>query len=258
MVRQGHRWLRALIVKMDTSWIRLILPIASLSWMISCGSSPTANPVPDPTPTLSPTQVIDKAASAMTALKTARFTLEQDGQLAATFFGVELHQIEGEVDMPDKFKIRVEGIPTFLRSFIEIRMIGVGDQASMTNPITGEWNPLPTDALPFDFADLGRTLSGILQSVRNLTFVGTETLDGVPSWRVKGTIPSEALAPLAPGADPGFEVGLEGWIGQSQGLVRKVRIEGQIFSGDNPDVVRVLTIYSFDEPVEISLPSGLD
>ena len=57
-----------------------------------------------------------------------------------------------------------------------------------------------------------------------------------------------------PTAAKGFEVELELWIGQAEGLLRKVRIAGRIYSTDLPDVVRVLTVDRFDEPVEISLP----
>ena len=223
---------------------------------LSCASAPAATPKTDPTPTPLPRQVIEGSAARMMALKTARFNLEQEGKLGALFLGVELQLIEGQVDMPDSFELRVEATATFIRSFIEINLVGVGDQAFISDFIDkNKWIPVPAEQLPFNFADLGRTLSDVMRSVQNPVFVGTDLLDDTPSWRIKGTVLSDDLTGLASGADPGHEVRLEGWIGQADGLLRKLRIEGRIFSADSPDVVRTLNISGFDEPVTISLPS---
>ncbi len=79
-------------------------------------------------------------------------------------------------------------------------------------------------------------------------------MDGVLSSRVKGTVRSESLGTLIPPAFPGQEVDVELWIGQPQSFLRRVRIEGRILAADDPEVVRVLSIQGFDQPVEISLP----
>ena len=192
----------------------------------------------------------------MLALTTAHFTLEHEGDGSAQLFpGIELKQVTGEVDIPDKFKLRAEVVSAFPRSFFEIDIVVVGDKAFMTDFInSGKWNRWPVQSLPFDFADLGRTLNDIILDLQEPTFVGTEIIDDVPIWHIKGITLSENLDTLVPAAGSGYEVGLELWIGQPQGLLMKVRIRGQILDTDNPGVARVLTIHSFDEPVEILLP----
>ena len=62
------------------------------------------------------------------------------------------------------------------------------------------------------------------------------------------------MAPLVPEAAEGFVLTMDLWIGEKKSLLRRVRIEGQILSTDQPDLVRVLRIRDFDEPVEITLP----
>ena len=232
------------------------LLFASLIWMVSCSSSSKAVPTSDPTLTPSPRQVIERSGTRMMALGTARFSLEHEGDGSAQLFpGVQLKQVTGQVDVPDKFKLRVEAVSAFPRSFFRIDVVVVGDKAFMTDFINSDkWNPWPIESLPFDFADLGRTLNDIILALQDPTFVGIEIVDDVPIWHIKGTILSENLDTLVPAAGSGYEVGLELWIGQPQGLLRKVRIEGQVLDTDNPDVARVLTMHSFDEPVEILLP----
>ena len=95
------------------------------------------------------------------------------------------------------------------------------------------------DVLPFNFADLGRTLGDIIDSLEDPRITGTEEVDGVESWRVRGNVPSEGLSSLIPTAEPGFEVGLDLWIGLEHNLLRKARIEGQVLSRDDPQVVRL-------------------
>ena len=245
----------------------------ALMWGLACSSSstpttvPTETPVappgstdtavPTPTPVPSARQVIENSSVKMLALNTASFTLEHEDEGSSELFpGVELQLVEGQVNIPDRFKVRAEAVSTFPpRSFFKIDVVVVEDQAVMTDfIIRGKWNPIPTENLPFNFADLGRTLSGIILSLEAPAFNGTEVVDGEQTRRIKGVVPSEALKPLVPASGLDYEVGLELWIDQTNSLLRKARIEGQLLSTDQTDVVRVLTIYDFDEPVEISLP----
>ena len=237
------------------------LLVAALMWMVSCTSASTVPPTHESTPTPSPKQVIQKSSARMMALSTANFTLEHEGEGTTELFPspkVDFRRVTGQVDMPDKFAIKVEGTIAFSeesRGFIEINVVAVGEQAFMSDIINKErWNSIDLEILPFDFADLGNSLGEIIRAARAPAFSGTEKVDGVPSWRVKGTVPSESVTALVPAATPGFDVRLELWIGQAEGLLRKVRIAGQVLSSDDPDIVRILTINSFDEPVDISLP----
>ena len=189
----------------------------------------------------------------MILLDTASFRLEDEGETSARFFGLKFESMEGQVRMPDSFKIQVEA--TSFLGFIKIEIVAVGDQAFISDFINKEkWVPVSVDALPFNFANLGNTLAEIIPEITDPAFAGEERLEGRLSWRIRGTVPSEGLSPLLPGNDPGHQVALELWIDKEQRLLRKIRIEGKVYAGDGPDVVRVLDIYGFDEPVEISLP----
>ena len=237
----------------------------TLLGILSCTAFPTAMSVPDPSPALSPRQVLEKSSAAMIGLDTASFTVEHEAEGSSELFpGVDLMRVEGQVDMPDRFKLTAEAQSRFPRSFLEVDVVVVGASGELgwqgaTAYITDfinrdKWTKVPPRTMPFNFTDLGRTLSDIIIAIQDPSFAGTETVDDAPSWRVKGVVPTESLETLVPSAEPGFQVGLELWVGQGQGLLRKVRIVGPIRDKDQPDVVRVLRMYDFDKPVEISVP----
>jgi hypothetical protein len=200
--------------------------------------------------------VIEESSKRMTALNTARFELiHEAGGSSQLFPGVELQRVKGLVHMPDRFAVEAEAVSLFPRSFIEIDVVVSGDQALMTDLLNRDrWIRLPAQGLPFNFSNLGRTLSDIMLSMDNLSFSGGDTVDGVVSRRLKGSVTSDQLGALVPAADAGFQLAMDLWIGQGEPLLRKVRIQGQILSTDRPELVRVLHIWDFDEPVEIVLP----
>ena len=204
-------------------------------------------------------QIINGSAERMIALDTASFQLVHEDEGSTVLFpGVVMRTVNGLVDMPDRYGIHLEGEVAFgpsAASFIELDLVAVDDQAFITDIINPEkWLQTEVSALPFNFADLGRTLSDIIQEIEGPTFSGTSEVDGEVSIRIVGAVPSIALSVLVPTAAEGFDVGLEVWIGQQSSLLRRVRIVGSLLSTDVADVVRVLTIFDFDGPVKIILP----
>ena len=243
------------IARSGAACVILAALVSALLLTSACSSSSTSTPLPDPTSTPSPLRVLEESSARMLLITTASFTLEEDeGETSARFFGLELQSMEGQISLPESFVIRVGAISPL--GFLKVDIVGVGDDVLMSDLIQrGKWNRLPADALPFDFVNLASTLSDIIPFIREVRLAGTERVDGVVSWRIRGIVASESLRRLVTGAAPGFEVGLELWIGQDDHLLRRIRIEGALYSGDTAGVVRVLDIGEFDQPVEIVLPA---
>ena len=180
----------------DKTWLGLLL---LLMLTVLAGSS-SATSTPQTTPTPGPQQLIGKSAARMVDLDTASFTLSHEDEASTNLFpGVDLNLIEGQVNMPDSFKIQVEAMTSFPlpRSFIQIDAVAAEGRAYMTDIlIEGKWNEVTVDSLPFDFSDLGRTLSEIILAMENPHMNGTGKIGGVPTIRVKGTVPSEIMKSL--------------------------------------------------------------
>jgi hypothetical protein len=162
-------------------------------------------------------------------------------------------KVSGEVSIPDRFKVTVEAESEFPKSYLEISIITIDDDAYMTDIFTGRWNRISAGTLPFNLSGLGQTLAGIIDSVQQPRAVRTERLNGIDTVLIKGQIVSENLSELVPGSAEGFPVELEFWLDQD-GLLQQVLIIGRVVATDIPETVRKLTLENINQPVTIEPP----
>jgi hypothetical protein len=195
-----------------------------------------------------------EAASEILSLESARFILKHEKGSTTLFPGLEMKKAAGLVEIPDRVSLSVEGELAFPRSFVEASFITIGDEAYMTDLLSGDWREVPPETLPVRFADLGRTLSDIIGAVEAPTVAGTERLQAYETYHIEGQIQSQALSSLVPGAGEGFTVGLDLWLDQSRKLLLQVRITGKVLPTDIPDAVRLLTLDDINVPVSITAP----
>ena len=214
---------------------------------------PTATPIPTPTPTVS--DVLTRAGQKLAAMSTAKFSLVDELESGAKFFGTTFKSMEAEVKAPDSFRMVVEVVaPGF--GFVQIEMLAVGDQAFMKFSEDAPWAPLPLDQVPFNFAGLGVTLRDMLDALEDAAITGKEPLEGSQAIRVEGTLGSADLAKLITSVDPGLSVALTLWFDEAEHTLRQIRIAGKIYADDAPETVRLLTVEGIDVPVDIQLPEA--
>lgn len=216
----------------------------------ACGSEPSPEPAPD----VDVDALLSGAAEVMAAMSTARFSMVDESESGAKFFGTTFKSMETEVEAPDSFWMVVDvEAPGF--GFVEIEMMAVGEQAYLKLSADAPWNPLPLDQVPFNFAGLGMTLHDLLITVKDgATVAGRESVQDTQAVLVDGSLSSEQLSSLVSGADPGHEVALTLWIAEADHTLQQIRIAGQIYDDDAPETVRLLKIEGIDVPVEIQLP----
>ncbi|MBI4202124.1 MAG: LppX_LprAFG lipoprotein [Chloroflexi bacterium] len=205
------------------------------------------------TPTATARSVLEKASLRMSALQTAAFLLEHEQGTTPLMPGVGMRSVEGRVVLPSSFELEVSALAAFMSAAIKVKVVAQGDEAFMTDPISGAWQRVDPEALPFDFRDLGRTLGDIVMGIQEPAFGGEERIGGVQMRIITGWVATESLRRLVPGALEGEKVELQVWL-EEEGLLRKARIQGKAVAGDTGESVRVLTLHSFDQPVQITLP----
>ena len=237
---------------MNRNHSRSLPPLALTALLLTLSLGCAATPIPAPTSPLDPQAVLQQSAQRVMALKSGAFNLEHRQGATLLLPGVEMGRVYGEVEAPDRFHLTVEAEVS--GTFAEAEIALVDGQAYMTNFITGQWQPVPREVLPFNFADLGNTLSGILRAVREPMLLAAETLQGSPAHRIAGKVKSEDLSALVPAAAEGFDVALELWIDEASKLPRQVLITGPVVSTDTRDTVRVFTLDARPVKVEFTLP----
>ena len=231
MVHMGRR-------RVCVSLLRLLLPALMLGALASCGE-------PARQEQFSPQDRLEVAAARIGRVTSLDFTLSHEQGVTPLVTGIVLQQAEGTVEGPDRATVDVEALVALVNTYIEMSIVIEGESATMSDPISGNPVPVATSELPFNLHDLGTTLSGILKAIEEPTHAGDETLDGVASTVISGSISGAAIQPLIPGADGGLSLEIEVWVGADD-LTRKVRITGRLLPNDEEQVIRVLSFRNFD------------
>jgi len=231
----------------------LVAVLAVVGLISACGSSTPTEP-PGGLPGIDIEFAMPQAVDQLLALKSAAFSLEHLEGSTVLVPGILMTKVSGEVSIPDRFKVTVEAESEFPKSYLEIRIITIGDTAYMTDIFTGRWNKISAGTLPFNLSGLGQTLAGIIESVQQPRAIRVERLNGIDTVLIKGQIVSNNLSELVPGSAEGFPVELEFWLDRG-GLLQQVLIIGRVVATDIPETVRKLTLENINQPVVIEPPS---
>jgi len=169
-------------------------------------------------------------------------------------FGFQVTSAEGDAVAPDqlhaKLKARMGPNP------VDSELVVLGAEKFIKNPLSGKFEALtvPLGTLALLDKDHGAPL--LLHKLADPIVSGREAVDGVDSEVIAGTLSPADLAPLVTGLPPASApVKAQAWIGASDRLVRKVRLEGPISQGEPAAIVRTLLLSSFNEDVTIKRPA---
>ena len=234
----------------------LTVALLMVGLLAACGTD-LATETPEDGVEVDPGPVLEQAVTQLLALESASFSLTHLKGSTALVPGVSMTMVSGEISIPDRFSVTVEARSEFPKSYLEISIVTIENTAYMTNIFGGGWNQISPDSLPFNLLRLGQTLAGIVDAMQSPRVLGEERLNGIDTLYINGTIDSQDLAQLVPGAGEGFPVGLELWLDQSQGLLQKVLIVGRVVPTDDTDTVRELTLKDINQPVNIEVPSDV-
>ncbi len=225
----------------------------AIGLLVACGSDSPTQQVNGSTG-IDPAPAMIQAVNQLLALESASFRLDHLEGSTVLVPGVLMTKVYGEVSIPDRFSVTVEAESEFPKSYLEISIITIEDTAYMTNILSGRWNQISPDSLPFNLLGLGQTLADIVDAVQEPKVLGQERLRGVDTLHIKGQIASEDLSELVPGAGQGFPVKLELWLDRDQGLLQQVLILGRVVPTDDENTERELTLQDINQSVVISPP----
>jgi hypothetical protein len=223
-------------------------------------STPEASPAVQVTGDPDAVDLLNAAAEAMAALDTFAFELETTQGSATILEGLELKTIEGVVRRPVDIEATLSVSVPF--GTIDVTAVGVDGSFWVEDPLSGgeEWISLGSDQELQSIINPDALILLAIRLVQDAKIAGTEEIDGAETTMVEGTVDFYAAADAAMGSSEMLsDIIAEGqkdvtfWIDGEKRVV-EAEIRGPITVSESDDVVRVLRIFEFNEPVEIETP----
>ena len=218
----------------------------------ACESEPVPAPSPTPEPELSLDELLQSAGDKLAAITTAKFTMIDEMESGAQFFGTDLKTVNGEIRSPDGARMLVD-VESAAFGFVQIEIVAVEEQAYMKFSKDAPWLPLPLDDVPFNFGGIGVILSALLPIMEDAAIVGRESVGEFQTLRVDGNVMSEDMSGLITSVDSGHALTLSYWFDEADHTLRQLRIDGQLFNDDAPETSRLVNM-DINVPVDIQLP----
>ncbi len=195
-------------------------------------------------------QLLSSGATAMTAVRSLRFSIDASGQIA----GLALRSATGQLTRAGN----AQGHASVSESgtLVEIDFVIVGSTAYIKGA-TGGYSkvPLAVAASLYDPEAILDPDKGVVKLLRTATAARTvdrETLDGQAVYHVKALLAQSVLATLVPGDSQSEQGDL--WLTVSSSQLVKVSFPVQTASGGSGSVTASFS--DFDAPAAITAPSS--
>lgn len=180
--------------------------------------------------------ILAASAEAMGAIESVRFTIGRGGALVSIDSAGTLvfDFAEGRYGAPGA----ADALVTIDVNDIKIRVGAIAIEGStyLTNPITGQWEPVP-DAYEFDPAALFDPEVGwrplLAGGYSDVTLLGTEDREGITTYHLTGTAQEDRVEAITAGLVANQDVELELWIDASTGEVREVAFAATSSNGQS-------------------------
>jgi hypothetical protein len=191
-----------------------------------------------------PQQLLVDAASKMENVKSFHFLLEHENGASKIVLGLKMQRAEGDIAKPDRVKADVDATASQLgNAKVSVTVISVGSKAQVTNPFNKrQWVDIPGENPLADLFDPGVGTTTVIRAVKNPRITGEETINGKDVWKVEGDVDAGQLRSFTSSAEQGYTVKGTAWVGKSDHLVYRIRLEGPVGPDDDKNIVRKIEL----------------
>ena len=203
-------------------------------------------------PAMSADEVIGKAGPAINTPKSFHFSLSTENMHKLP--GLWLTKAEGDALKPDKLRGKITARNSGFTFTSEVIVDGTNQW--WTDPLSARWEPMPAYLNVAQLFNPAKGAADILASIKGLSSDGDEKIGDVASYRVKGSVPPDALKAITPEVNVKTDIPATIWVGAKDFLLRRVRLSGPLIEGEPPDIARIITISDYDREVKIETPVG--
>ena len=202
-----------------------------------------------------PAKVLGDAGKAMATLNTVSATLKFT-KGTVSFQGYVLTGATTAVRLPadsdTTYKVKYQDL------LIGLEVVITGGHVYLRPPFSGftEVTGTTAAAVP-DLAKLFNVQTGLpamIPAGHNLTYIGTEKVGDVDSYKVGATYSAAQIAKLLPQLAASGDVAATIWVGGSDHLIRKAVLDGPFGDGGTPSTVEI-DLSGFNAAVAIASPT---
>lgn len=197
-------------------------------------------------------QVLAGAADAVKQLRSFHFVLTHENGSTPIVLSLNLVRAEGDIVAPDRLRGELKATQGAFGATMKV--VAIGKDLWLTDPIVGKWQKLGQNINIHDIFAPDKGVPELLRNARNGQVTGEETIGGVRSRLVHATVDGGALQAIAPIAQQGRDVPVTIWVGKDDALVRRIDIEGPLTDKEKPDIRRRLDLSKFNQQIEITAP----
>lgn len=233
---------------------RIIVLCAFVFAFAACGGSQSHDK--SATGTVTAESVLAAAGTRFGEISSFHFNLSIAGDVPLdTAKTLTLHAAEGDLSRPNSAQATAD--VGFLGAKISIKFVSVDGSQFITNPITGAWETAPA-GLGYDPAvlyDNQKGIARVLGALQNPKIVGSERIDGEPSYHVTATVARADVQAIAAGTVASENPAIDLWITESHSDLVKLTLHDTNSSGKS-STTWTLEISQQNKPVTIKRPSA--
>ncbi len=221
--------------------------------VVACGGGDGDSEPSGPTIAPNAEAIVTASASAMGDVTSVRFEVVRTGApvYIDSFQSIALDTIIGRFMVPGAadaiLQVEVNGSLT-----TELGAIALDDEVWLSNPVTGEFEPLPAgyDIDPSRFFDPENGWRPLMEGLTDVELLGTESRGG-DRYHIRATAPAEQVEIITAGLVRGQDVVIDFWIQPVTGLVRSAEFTTTV---DGGDVDWRVELGDYGEAMEITPP----
>ncbi len=166
---------------------------------------------------------------------------------------IQIRSADGDVIMPDKVKALASVL--FSGQLVTIKLVSIGDIQYITDPITGQWRVLKGVLNVSTLTSPDTGVISLVAKLQNVAGPTDDTVNGVPCWRVTGSLDAKYLKFLTGGGVPaGTMLQTSVCAGKADGQLYQLSAVGLAAKGDTAQTSRTFTISNYNEHVTITAP----
>ncbi len=200
--------------------------------------------------------ILTDAADRLEDSESMAFTMELEGTTYVDEANtIQLLGAEGIMQRPDRVDVTFTAL-VLGRQQISIRMITIGEEAWITDIVTGKWVTSPPEfgynpAVLYD-DELG--LGPVMSRMDDPKLEDSEKIDGHEAWHISATVDGEVTSAMTSGTMRGSNQDLDLWIDKKTNDILRIRIAEPEDEDIEDPAVWTLTLFDHNKDVKIDKP----